>query len=173
MHKNRTHSIPSKIIIVGKIGRPHGVHGWLKLNSYTDIPEDIFNYPDWLIEQNGSWVPIKLAEYEIQLNKFLIKLPNCNSPEEASRYTNLHIAVAREALPSLPEDEYYWTDLEGLTVIDHQGVELGKVEHLLSTGANDILVVKGEKEILIPYIKDVVLAVDLKEQTIKVNWEEL
>jgi 16S rRNA processing protein RimM len=162
----------SKMIVVGRIGRPHGVIGWLKLNSFTDPPENIFAYPDWFIEKNGHWSPIEPLDHEIRINIFLIKLPDCNTPEQASLYTNINIAVSREQLALLPPDEHYWTDLEGLTVINCQGVELGKVDHLLSTGANDVLVVKGQTETLIPYIKSAVLSVDLEQQKIMVDWEE-
>jgi 16S rRNA processing protein RimM len=76
-------------------------------------------------------------------------------------------------LPPAPEGEYYWTDLIGLTVINREGVTLGQVDHLLETGANDVLVVKGERERLIPFLLElVVLEVDLAQRMLRVDWEE-
>ena len=80
--------------------------------------------------------------------------------------------MARSSLPVLPEGRYYWADLEGLRVLHVDDTELGRVDHLLATGANDVLVVRGDKEILIPYLwGSVVLDVDLEAGTLTVDWE--
>ncbi len=159
------------MIVIGKLGRPHGILGWLKLISFTDPMENIFQYGDWCIERQGQWQPIAYEDYEIRSKLLLIKFADCNNPEQASRYTNAPLAITREQLPTLAKDEYYWTDLEGLTVINTEGTILGKIDHLLATGANDVMVVIGEKEILIPYISSVVSSVDLQQGQIIVAWD--
>ena len=159
------------MITIGKFGRPHGIVGWLRLISFTDPRENIFHYPQWFIETEQQWQPLPYQDYEIQPQQFLVKLADCHTPEQAARYTNKSIAIPREELPALSEDEYYWSDLEGLTVINTQGITLGKIDHLLATGANDVMVVKGEKEILIPYINSVLRKIDLKQGRILVDWD--
>ena len=82
------------------------------------------------------------------------------------------IAITRAQLPALPKNEYYWSDLEGLTVINQAGVVLGKVIYLIATGSNDVLVIKGDKELAIPYLQDeVITQVDLENGVIHVNWD--
>ena len=97
-----------------------------------------------------------------------------NNPEEAGLYTGKLIATVRTKLPKLKHNEYYWSDLEGLQVIDQQGSHLGKVAYLMATGTNDVLVVKGEQEHAIPYLLgNVITSIDLAKQEIHVNWEVL
>ncbi len=85
---------------------------------------------------------------------------------------NRFIGVPRSTLPATADEEYYWTDLEGLQVVHRDGTLLGEVAQLLETGANDVLVVSGDREILIPYIKDDVIEdVDLAKGVIRVNWD--
>jgi 16S rRNA processing protein RimM len=90
----------------------------------------------------------------------------------AASLLNTQIAVRREQLPPAAEGEYYWSDLVGLAVRTIAGVELGKVTHLMQTGANDVLVVKGDRERLIPFLQpDVVKRVDLDAGIIEVDWD--
>ena len=77
--------------------------------------------------------------------KFLLRIKDCDTPETAKTYTNQTIAVDRSQLSETEENEYYWSDLEGLRVINQAEVELGHVDHLINTGANDIFVVKAKK----------------------------
>jgi 16S rRNA processing protein RimM len=101
-------------------------------------------------------------------------MKHCNSPESAKIFTNLYIYVPRDDFPKLNNNEYYWADLENLKVINMENIELGIVTGLMSTGANDVLIVKNDnKETLIPYTKQVIVKVDLKQKTIKVNWDEI
>ena len=93
-------------------------------------------------------------------------------PDAAAEIVGAEIAIRRDELPETDGDEYYWADLEGLTVIHKDGQELGKVAYLLATGANDVLVVKGDKEILIPFVTgQYVQDVNLTEGVIRVDWE--
>lgn len=161
------------MVIVGRLGRPHGIKGWMKLYSYTDPLENIFNYPTWFIQpDHNSSNTISVEEWKAQDTSLLVKIIGCDTPEDAKLYTNREISIPREFLPEIPDDEYYWTDLEGLTVIRKPDqATLGIVDHLFETGANDVMVVKGDKEELIPFIKSVIIDVDLKAKTILVDWE--
>lgn len=162
----------AKIITLGQFGRPHGVRGWQTVHSFTDPVTNIFNYPDWFIQQNKQWVVVEREEEKAQPRSLLVKLKNCDSPEQARHFTNVLIGVPREQLPELSIDDYYWADLEGLMVINTQGVELGHVDYLFATGANDVIVVKGDKVRLLPYTQEVIQQVNLAEGSILVKWDQ-
>jgi 16S rRNA processing protein RimM len=168
-------------VVVGSIGSPFGVHGWLKIYSYTELDNALLNYQPWYLsdeEQNNKTdtplTELQLEEGRPHGNCFIAKIAGINSPEEARALTGKLILVKRSQLPTLNKEEYYWSDLQGLTVINQNGVCLGKVIYLIATGSNDVLVVQGEKEFALPYLmNEVVLHIDLEKQEIHVNWEPL
>jgi 16S rRNA processing protein RimM len=169
---DKNEEFPQRIII-GRIGSSYGVHGWLKVNSFTDPPGNILQYLPWQIHLNKSWMELPIVESQIQSNRILIKFAECSTPEQAKLYANAKIAVWRNQLADLSNSEYYWADLEGLTVINTKGITLGIVDHLMSTGANDVLVVKGTKEYVIPFIPGAyIIEVNLREQQIIADWDE-
>lgn len=162
------------MVVVGRVGSPYGVRGWMKLSSYTQPAENILQYKRWFIQISDDWQPVDMVNLQTQVSDdgyIRIKLPHCESPEAARTYTNLLIAVTQDQLPVLSEGDYYWSDLEGLNVVNTAGELFGQVDHLFATGANDVLVVKGDKERLLPYIKDVILKVDLEKGQILVDWD--
>lgn len=113
-----------------------------------------------------------LAEGRRYGKGILARLAVCNDRDRARDLIGSDIAVRRSELPDPGRDRFYWADLEGLTVRNRDGVELGVVDHLLETGANDVLVVKGERERLIPYVRGaVVVSVDLEQGVILVDWD--
>ncbi len=160
----------TKMVVVGRIGRIFGIKGWMKLHSFTEPMENILNYKQWYIFMGNSWEPITPEDIKIHGKGLLIKFLDLNTPEQAQIYTNADIGITSDQLPKLTTNDYYWSDLEGLKVINTAGEELGTVAYLFATGANDIMVVKGSKERLLPYIKQVVLKVDLQQGTILVDW---
>lgn len=160
-------------IVIGKFGSVHGVHGWLKIRSFTVPAENIVAYQPWYLQIKGKWQLVEDIDFQKKGNLLLAKLPNVEAREQAKLYTNIEIGVDRSRLPELSADEYYWSDLEGLTVINQDGVNLGTVDHLFDSGANDVLVVQAEdRQRLIPYILDAyILAIDLAAKQIQVNWD--
>jgi len=162
----------SDIVIIGKFGSPHGIRGWVKVHSFTQPLDNILNYHPWLFKLKNHWEPLVYTEVEQHGNQLLVKLKDCEDRNTAESYTNKEIGLYREQLPALPEGEYYWKDLEGLNVMNKQGNCLGKVDYLFETGSNDVLVVKGDKEYLIPYLPgSTILKVDLAEKVIFVEWD--
>jgi len=160
------------LLVVGKVGKAYGIHGWVKLNSYTHPPENILDYQPWLIYEKKVWRKIEVEASKMQATGLLVKFAELSNPEAAKIFANCEIAVTRTQLPILESGEYYWRDLEGLTVVNTEGQTLGKVNHLLSTGANDVLVVKGDREHLIPFLLDhFVIKVDLTNKQITVDWD--
>jgi 16S rRNA processing protein RimM len=165
-------------VVLGRFNSPFGVQGWIKVYSYTDPMENILSYRPWLVKRQGAWEPVKVKSAKKQGKGLVAKLDSVDSPEAARLYCEVEIAVPRSALPELEEGDYYWSQLENLLVYTESDVLLGRVDHLLETGANDVLVVKGTEESidretrLIPYVLEkVVKKVDLNTGTLRVDWD--
>jgi len=100
-------------------------------------------------------------------------LQDCDDRDQAQVLMGYEIGIRRDQLPATAPGEYYWSDLQGLEVINLDGDALGTVDHLIETGANDVLVVKGDRERLIPFIREqVVISVDLDKGEIRVDWDK-
>lgn len=161
-----------KAVVLGRISGLFGIKGWVKIHSFTEPRQAILDYGDWLVGTEGDWKPAKLAEGKPHGKTVIARLAGVDDRDAATEYVNDFVAVPRSMLPETAADEYYWSDLEGLRVVSRDGKLLGKVDHLMETGANDVLVIRGDREVLIPYIKDeVVEEVDLANGVIRVNWE--
>lgn len=165
-------------VVLGRFNSPFGVQGWIKVYSYTDTMENILSYRPWLVKQQGEWVPVKVTSAKKQGKGLIAKLDSIDSPEAARQYCEAEIAVPRSVLPVLDDGEYYWSQLETLLVYTESGELLGRVDHLIETGANDVLVVKGTDESvdretrLIPYVPDqVIKQIDLNAGTMRVDWD--
>ena len=163
----------SKQLTIGFITGIFGVQGWLKVHSYSVPREAILNYQDWLVEKDNKFSKFKLIDGRKQGKNIVALLKGINNRDEAKCYLGSKICVQRNSLPETKDNEYYWVDLEGLKVKNYQGLYLGKVDYIIETGANDVLVIKGSNsEILIPFImEDVVKKVDLDLGEIIVDWE--
>lgn len=163
-------------ITIGKIGASYGVKGWMKIHAFTEFGASILDYKPWYLSQgkDKTWQAITYENGRVQGKVVLAKLPGIDTPEAVRPLTGKYIAIQRSQLPTLHKGEYYWSDLEGLTVIDQHGQNLGVVTYLISTGSNDVLIVKGKIEQAIPYLPgSVITKVDLELGQIIVNWEPL
>ncbi len=163
-------------VVVGEITGIHGVKGWMKVRSFTEPEENIIDYQPWLLSRpHGAKapLPVEVVAHRLTDKGLIVHLSCCDDRDLARQYIGMEIVVTRDVLPALPAGEYYWTDLEGLTVVTSQGVTLGKVSHLFATGANDVLVVhQGDKQRLIPYLPEQVSkSVDLNTGIIEVDWD--
>ncbi len=141
--------------------------------SDTDPREGILKYRPWYIDRGKGWETWKLEQGRRQGNNVVAKLAGCDDRDAAAELLRGVIAVRRDQLANqLQEGEYYWADLEGLEVETTDGTPLGRIERLFETGANDVMVVKGERERLIPYLWDqVVREVDLENHRMVVDWD--
>lgn len=159
-------------ISLGKISGVFGIKGWVKVHSYTDPREKIVEYGTWLLKHQGQWREVKLEGGQRQGKTVVAKLAGLDDRNEAELYRGDEIAIYQHQLGHLQEGEYYWHQLQGLRVVNMEGVELGTVHHLLETGANDVLVVRGDRERLIPFTVDhTVTEVDLTTGVITVDWD--
>lgn len=163
----------SRRVEVGRIAGVFGVKGWVKIHSFTEPPANILKYQPWILVDATGERSIDKPRGNVQGQNITALLPGCEDRETAQGLIGTRILVERSALPAPKPDEYYWTDLEGLRVVNQAGVEFGVVSHLFSTPANDVLVVKGERERMLPWLPGVyVLKVDLEARLIEVDWDE-
>ncbi|MFQ5547252.1 MAG: ribosome maturation factor RimM [Woeseia sp.] len=159
-------------VVLGRIAGVFGVQGWVKVFSYTEPREAILDYEKWWLLRGGAWSPVALEEGKPHGKSVIAKLATVDDRDAAAELVDVEVAVSREQLPETQAGEYYWTDLEGLKVVDKDGKELGQVDYLMATGANDVLVVAGDRQRLIPFVMDaVILDVDLVKGVISVDWE--
>ncbi len=165
-------------VVLGEIGRVHGLQGWLKLISFTAPIENILDYSQFHAVVGGKSIKLELDQQR-RLNKaLLVHFKGYDDPETARLLTGTELAIAVEELPQLESGEFYWHQLEGLRVVNQHDQCFGHVSHLLETGANDVLVIKAgaesidDRERLIPYLlNSVVSEVDLENGIIRVEWE--
>jgi len=164
---------PQRQILVGKLHAAFGLRGEVKVESFTDPETALLRYQPWTLRDARG------AEREVsgvlgrQANQGLIvALPGVNERERAELLRGTEIWVPRSVLPPPRPGEFYWVDLEGLRVTSVDGAALGTVAQVLPTGANDVLVVRGERERMIPFIRpDVIVSVDLDAGTMVVDWD--
>ncbi|MGB5766809.1 MAG: ribosome maturation factor RimM [Arenicellales bacterium] len=159
-------------VTLGKIVGVFGVKGWVKVFSETRPREQIFKYSPWLLVLNGDEFEVEVLEGRQQGKGLIASLKGYTDCEDARKLIGSEILVSQESLPKTGKNEYYWSQLTGLNVVNLQGIELGKVVNLFETGANDVLVVKGEKERLIPFTEFAVIDVDIDSNNIVVDWDE-
>jgi 16S rRNA processing protein RimM len=149
------------------------VRGWVRVFSYTQPRENILHYRPWHLKLGGDWREYELAEARQHGKGVVARLSGCEDRDAARLLMDVEIGVRRDQLPAARGDEYYWADLQGLEVRTLGGDLLGRVNYLLETGANDVLVVQGERERLIPFVAgQVVRAVDLDRGEIRVDWDK-
>jgi 16S rRNA processing protein RimM len=157
---------------LGRISGLFGVKGWVKVFSYTQPREAILEYDRWYLKRPGEWQAAAVSEGKRHGKSVIAQLEGVDDRDAAATLVDCDIAVDREAMPDANDGSYYWADLEGLKVVRRDGTELGQVAYLMETGANDVLVVQGEHERLIPFVTEkVILDVDLAKGVISVDWD--
>ncbi|WP_299794045.1 ribosome maturation factor RimM [uncultured Shewanella sp.] len=166
-------------VILGKLGSSYGIKGWLKITTYTESVEGIFDYSPWLIKEQGEWREVKVLQWRYQGKAVVASLEGVDTREHAQMLTNCEIAVTPEQMEILPEDEFYWRDLIGCEVVNTKGYNMGKVQEIVETGSNDVLLVKanakdgfGKAERMIPFVTEqFIVEVNVSEKQITVDWE--
>lgn len=156
-------------ILIGRIGGPYGIKGWVRLISYADPQETIFDYGTF----TSPWGQMLLEKGRPHGKGLVAKFEGVEDRNTAETIRNVDLFVSSSAFAELEPGEYYWHELVGLRVIDAEGMVLGRVDHLLETGAHDVIVVRreGGGQQLIPYVAgEIVQGVDLEAQTITVAW---
>lgn len=159
-------------VLLGQITGLFGVKGWVKVFSYTRPREAILDYPQWWLRQHGEWQLAEVGEGKPHGKTIIVRLDDISDRDAAAALIGSDVAIERDAMPAPDLGSYYWSDLEGMRVEHRDGTPLGRVTGLMETGANDVLVVAGARERLIPFVAgQIVLDVDLAAGLIRVDWE--
>ena len=163
---------PTPRVVVGRVGGARGVQGWVRIHSYTEPQANILEYSPWQLKLSADWRSVDVVQGRRQGKGFVAKLSGYDDRQTADQLRGAEIYVDRRQLPEPDALEYYWADLLGAEVVNGSGVALGRVVGLLSTGANDVLRIHGDRERLVPFLlNDVVREVDLRDQIIRVDWD--
>lgn len=166
---------------LGRISGVHGVRGWVKVESYAQPPENIVRYQPWRLQLLDNVQDVLALDAKVSGKALVVKLEGIDDRDQALALRQHTILIDAQQLPELEQGQYYWHQLEGLQVVSQfEGTtyHLGKVDKLLETGANDVLVVIADdnsidaRERLIPYLPNqVVSQVDLATGIITVDWD--
>jgi len=165
-------------VVLGKLTSPHGVKGWLKVYSYTSPMDSILEYPEWWVRQGESLTQMAIVQGRRQGKGLVVQLKGVDDRDAAEALAQADILMPKAALPELSDDEYYWHELGGLAVFTQAGERLGRVSYLFETGANDVMVVRGDvesidkRERLLPFLPDdVIVEVSLEDGRMVVDWD--
>ncbi|PCJ30102.1 MAG: ribosome maturation factor RimM [Gammaproteobacteria bacterium] len=162
-------------ILVGKISGVFGVKGWMKVFSFTDPRKNILAYTPLYISRNGQWVEIKVSGGRVQGKGVVIGLDDIDDPDKVLPLIGSELAIKQSQLKPSTGNDFYWSELIGLAVVNLNDEALGVVDSLLETGKHDILVVKNKEqktEQLIPFVmEEVIQLIDLDNKIIRVDWE--
>lgn len=169
---------PTETVVLGQLGAVYGVKGWLKVQSYTDFADAIFDYQPWHLVRQGKSQTVQVEEWRRHNKSLIVKLVGVDDRDQAQVMTGADIVIEAKQLPELPADEFYWRDLIGMTVVNTEGYDMGVVDQLMATASNDVMVVKannndafGRTERLVPFIQSLyVVAVDRAAKRITVDW---
>lgn len=167
-----------ELMRIATLKKPYGIKGWLWVFSDTEKREDIFAMSPWYMKTAAGFKPLTVKEWRQQGSGLVASFHEIPDRNTAETMNGTSIWVSKDSLPSLEDDEYYWSDLVGLTVLNEQNECLGVVKNLFETGAHAIMTVSpspdsiDNEERLIPWHKTVVLDVKLSEQALIVAWEK-
>ena len=161
-----------KQIIVGKISGVFGVKGWIKVFSFTDPRENIFNYSPWLLKKGSDCKTVKLVDGKLQGKTVVAQLDGFTDRDHAQALLGWDVLITQDQLPETGAGEFYWSELIGLEVENLQGIRLGVIDSLLETGANDVLIIQGDRERAIPFIQgQTVIEINLNLGRMIVDWD--
>jgi len=159
------------LVAVGRIVGVHGIHGELKVTSLTDFPERFAAGSQlFLVTPDGEVRPTKVLAGREHKGRMLILLPGVADRDAAEALRGSFLKVEEGNLTPLPPGRFYHFQLVDLSVVTDEGLDLGRVEEVIPTGGNMVLVVRGGgREVLLPFIDDVILDVDLEAAKITVH----
>lgn len=157
-------------VVLGRIGAPFGVQGWLKVRSYTDPPEGIVSYAVWELDRAGSLGRREVLEWKRAGAGLAVRLEGVCSREDAQALTGAEVRVDRAELPPTAPGEHYWHDLVGLEARSVSGEPLGRVTAILDLPAHPVLVLEGDRERLVPLVSERLAGVDLDAGRLTLDW---
>jgi 16S rRNA processing protein RimM len=175
--------LPADAIEVGRIADAWGIKGWFKVLPYSADPEALFSSKRWFLMPTEKGVKtfsgvagLAISEAKIHSGTVVASARGVDDRNAAEALRGARIFVSRSSFPTAEKDEYYWVDLIGLSVVNREGLALGTVKELLSTGAQTVLVMDYEQdgktlERMIPFVSVYIDDVDLPARRILVDWQ--
>ena len=160
----------SRRVVLGQVGGAFGVQGWVRIQSYTDPPANILKYERWQLGRAGQWREVEVEDGKVTAKGVLAKLVGVETPEDARLATGSEIAVTREELPKPAPGEYYWSDLEGLAAFGQNDQPLGRIEEFRATPTGTVVVIRGERQHWVPFVKERIVSVDLDAGRVVFDW---
>lgn len=164
-------SRPDGLVHFGRITGLFGVQGWVKVFSHARPREAIIDYSPWFVKTAEGWREMVVEDGRAQGKGVVAKLVGVDDRDQASKLIGADIEIKFSQLPPPSKGEYYWAQLVGLEVVNLAGQSFGKVDHLVETGANDVLVVRNGKERWLPVTPNVIREVNLEAGVIRVDWD--
>ncbi len=161
-----------ELVKVGEISGVFGVKGWVKVFSFTETRENILDYSPWLLKKNNDTRTLNVTDGALQGKAVIAQLDGIDDRDQAASLIGWEIFVTPEQLPKPKKGEYYWSDLIGLNVQTTDGVLLGVIDNLMETGANDVVIIKGDRERAIPFLQEkIIINIDLQAGNMIVDWD--
>jgi 16S rRNA processing protein RimM len=159
-------------VVLGRILGAFGVKGWVRLRSYTEPPEAILDYQDLrLVDAGGVHRGLSIVEGRRQGHELVARLDGVEDRDAAQALGQAQVVIDRALLPRTGPGQYYWHDLIGLDVVNLLGESLGRIDHFVETPANPVMVVRGEREHLLPLVPKHLKSVDLMARRVVVDWD--
>lgn len=155
---------------MGRVAGAFATRGWVKIQTFTEQVDGLLRYATWQIGRDGDWREVAVEDGAAHGQVLVAKLAGVDTREAAAALRGMDVGISRSELPASRHGEFYWADLQGLSVRNLEGQSLGIVDGLLETGGSPVLVVKGERERLIPFVEPVVQAVETAQGLIVVDW---
>ena len=163
------------MVVMGRVIAPFGIKGWLKVRPFTAEPATLLQYRHWWVRAvTGAWQSVALTDGQAQGLNLLVAVDGVTDRAAAAAFNGADVAVAREDLPDVGADEIYWSELEGLSVVNRQGLAFGRVVAVAGFGAHPVLRVVDEvggPERMIPFVAAYVDRVDLVAGQLVVDWQ--
>ena len=163
-------------ILLGKLGKPHGVKGFLYIHYYGEDANKLPDYEGLFLEDGQA---VKVEKLLLQKDRVILKFHATNSRNDSEKLRDKELFILEDSLPILEKNQAYYFELIGLNVKNLNNADLGKIKEILETNANDVLVIEptessvDEKERLVPYIKEnVVKEINKKGRIILIDWPE-
>jgi 16S rRNA processing protein RimM len=159
-------------VVLGRVTGPFGVKGWLKVESFTEPPAQILEFPRWRADAPGRAArELKPAEGRSHGKGLVVRFDGIDDRDAAVALGKPELWVEREELPALKPGEHYRADLVGFEVVNKEGVSLGRVGRFVDLPANAVMVVVGERERWLPVGPGQLLRVDAVKRCITVDWD--
>lgn len=166
-----------KVVVLGRIVGAFGVGGWVKVESFTEPPQNILRYPVWQLAFNGATQTRKHLEGRVTAKGVQVRIEGIADRTEAERWRGAEIGVARSELPPLKKGEYYWDDLIGLQARSPDGVVLGNIVDIRAMPAHPVLLIRGQAgpsakpvEHWVPLAPQFLKSVDLEQRVATLEW---